>query len=63
MKTYIIRDENSEKFDSISHIQDEKITSLRYAIKLANMAEKEDHKKAYIYRLKEDGGYQKVIFK
>ena len=45
MKTYIIRDENSEKFDSISHIQDEKITSLRYAIKLANMAEKEDHKK------------------
>lgn len=62
MKTYIILDKEGYKFNSISHIEEGKITSLRSAIELAKKAEKEEHKKACIWRKKEDGGYSRVIF-
>lgn len=63
MKYYIILDKDGYLFNSICHIEEGKITTLRHAIELAKQAEKEDHKKAYIWRKKENGGFSKVIFK
>jgi len=63
MKTYIILDKEGNKLNSISHIQEGKIISLRRAIELAKQAEKEDHTQACIWRRKENGGYVRVIWK